>query len=180
MRSSSEPIPGWWPDLRNQQIMYRWYIQCVQHVIWSVLSDCKGYGIPKNHYLYFAEWARNQPKSQRFYLWRRSWWNALDRRAEPRAKHTSRNENTVVSLTCLNWDKQYLGFRRYKAEWKRFSAAGVCSYSRMIYQIRFSALLLSRCLDIVINQTGSCAWRHLSRCRQNDNGMSDSDGKISI
>ena len=50
----------------------------------------------------------------------------------------------------------------------------------MIYQIRFSALLLSRCLDIVINQTGSCAWRHLSRCRQNDNGMSDSDGKISI
>ena len=50
----------------------------------------------------------------------------------------------------------------------------------MIYQIRFSALLLSRCLDIVINQTGSCAWRHLSRCRQNDNGMSDSDGKIKI
>ena len=40
--------------------------------------------------------------------------------------------------------------------------------------------LLSRCLDIVINQTGSCAWRHLSRCRQNDNGMSDSDGKINI
>ena len=78
------------------------------------------------------------------------------------------------------WGNWILSFRRYKAEWKRFSAAGVCSYSRMIYQIRFSALLLSRCLDIVINQTGSCAWRHLSRCRQNDNGMSDSDGKISI